>query len=152
MLSNKKGAALLQVLLVTAILAGIATMLLRASLSRTTSVRQTRRAVSEELLIESCMAEVNMMWSNKTPEAFKRDMAGCWMNCKTPATGAELNIDASNYLTSACNTDGNSIRYYICKTPQANVSVKATFEDPSVTGAGDCKLTYSVERGDAEQM
>lgn len=35
MLKNQKGAALLQVLLITVVLAGMATMLLRASLSRT---------------------------------------------------------------------------------------------------------------------
>ena len=46
MLHNKRGAALLQVLLVTVVLAGMATMLLRANLSRTTTSRQTRRAVS----------------------------------------------------------------------------------------------------------
>ena len=42
---NKKGAALLQVLLVTVILAGMATMLLRASLSRTTAARKTSQCI-----------------------------------------------------------------------------------------------------------
>ena len=56
MLKNKKGAALMQVLLITAILAGMATLLLRNSLTRTISSRKTRRNVSAEMLIQSCMA------------------------------------------------------------------------------------------------
>ena len=73
---NKKGAALMQVLLITIILAGIATMILRATLSRTSSARRTRRAVSAQVLIQTCMAEVNSLWSKKTPEAFRRDLQG----------------------------------------------------------------------------
>ncbi len=73
---NKKGAALMQVLLITVILAGIATMLLRASLSRVSSSRKTRRSVSAQVLIQACMAEVNTLWSKKTPEAFRRDLQG----------------------------------------------------------------------------
>ena len=66
MIKNKRGAALMQVLLITMILAGMATMLLRASLSRTASARKTRRAVTAEMLIESCMAEVNALWASKS--------------------------------------------------------------------------------------
>ena len=66
MLHNKRGAALLQVLLVTVVLAGMATMLLRANLSRTTTSRQTRRAVSSQMLISACQAEVNALWSLMT--------------------------------------------------------------------------------------
>lgn len=73
---GKKGAALMQVLLITVILAGIATMLLRMGLSRTTSARRTRRLVNTQMLIESCMAEMNMVWASKTPEAFTRDLGG----------------------------------------------------------------------------
>ena len=66
----------MQVLLITIILAGIATMILRATLSRTSSARRTRRAVSAQVLIQTCMAEVNSLWSKKTPEAFRRDLQG----------------------------------------------------------------------------
>ena len=64
----------MQVLLITVILAGITTMLLRASLSRTASARKTRRQVSAQVLIQSCMAQVNDLWTAKTPEAFRRDI------------------------------------------------------------------------------
>lgn len=63
----------MQVLLVTIILAGIATLLLRAILSRTTTAFQTRKMVSGQVLVESCMAEVNSLWSKKTPTAFLND-------------------------------------------------------------------------------
>lgn len=85
-LSAKKGAALMQVLLVTVILAGMATMLLRAMLSRTSAARQTRKTVSSQMLVNSCMAEVNALWSAKTPEAFKRDMDLGIMYCNGGST------------------------------------------------------------------
>ena len=75
-MNNKKGAALMQVLLITVVLAGMSIMLLRVVLSRTSSARITRRSVLAEQLIEGCMAEVNSLWAYKTPEAFKRDMEG----------------------------------------------------------------------------
>ena len=75
MIKNKRGAALMQVLLITMILAGMATMLLRASLSRTSSARKTRRAVTAEMLIESCMAEVNALWASKSDDAFLNDLS-----------------------------------------------------------------------------
>ena len=80
-LCSKKGAALLQVLLVTAVLAGIATMLLRASLSRTSAVHQVKRTMTAEMLVESCMAEVNSYWAGKSSAAFARDMNACIMRC-----------------------------------------------------------------------
>ena len=84
--NNKRGAALMQVLLITVILAGITTMLLRASLSRTASARKTRRQVSAQVLIQSCMAQVNDLWTAKTPEAFRRDMEMGIMYCKGNGT------------------------------------------------------------------
>ena len=60
-LKNNKGAALMQVLLVTVVLAGMSAMLLRATLSRTMTVRQTRRNVSTQIMADSCMAEVNSL-------------------------------------------------------------------------------------------
>ena len=73
-LNTKKGAALMQVLLITLILASIATMLLRANLSRTTSARKTRRTISGQILIQACMAEINNIWASKNNNAFIRDL------------------------------------------------------------------------------
>lgn len=76
MWKNNKGAALMQVLLISIILAGMAVMLMRAGLSRISSARRTRRSVTAEMLVESCMAEITANWIMKTPEAFERDMTG----------------------------------------------------------------------------
>ena len=152
MLKNNKGAALMQVLLVTAVLAGMATMLLRASLSRMTSVRQTRLSVSQELLIESCQAEINMMWSQKKPAVFQRDMAGCWMNCKIDPEEDTW----SPYTQSKCyKTDTNATRSYTCKVPVNGdtVSVTAEFTEPSAEEPNKpCELTYTVNAADTEQL
>ena len=75
-LKNNKGAALLQVLLVTVVLAGMSAMLLRATLSRTMTVRQTRRNVSTQIMADSCMAEVNSLWAAKSVATFRSDFEG----------------------------------------------------------------------------
>ena len=125
MFKNKKGAALLQVLLVTVILAGLATMLLRASLSRSTAARQTRRTVSAQLLVNSCMAEVNTLWSIKSPEAFARDMNQCLMYCKSTDT------------TATCSIPVNGRNY--------TVTAEFTESAPTADGARKCELSYTVD-------
>lgn len=136
MLSNKKGAALLQVLLVTVILAGMATMLLRASLSRTTAARKTRRTVSAQMLVNSCMAEVNTLWSVKSPEAFARDMSQCIMYCK------------SNDVAGVCST-ANSVRKHTCEITvngvDYDVDAEFTKTSPTEDGNTKCLLTYTVK-------
>lgn len=138
MKNNKKGAALMQVLLITIILAGIATMLLRASLSRTTSARKTRRAVSGQVLIQACMAEVNTIWSKKTPEAFRRDLMG--------------DEDGPYMYCSGTSTDENcqndKVRDYVCtiSNPHGNpYKVKASFEKDSSNGQWN--LVYEITQG-----
>ena len=129
MLKNKKGAALLQVLLITVVLAGMATMLLRASLSRTSTARQTRRTVSAQLLVNSCMAEVNTFWTLKSHEAFARDMNECIMYCKSGAT-----VDGTGKI-EACSSDE---REYTCTN-----GVIAKFTGSPLSD-GRCKLEYEV--------
>ncbi len=136
MLNNKKGAALLQVLLITAVLAGMATMLLRASLSRTTAARKTRRLVSAQMLVNSCMAEVNTLWSIKSPEAFARDMNQCIMYCN------------SNSVISSCPAD-SQVKSHECKITVAGteytVTAEFTQDSPTLDGGKKCELVYSIE-------
>ncbi|WP_178337809.1 hypothetical protein [Candidatus Avelusimicrobium facis] len=145
---NKKGAALMQVLLITVILAGIATMLLRASLSRVTSSRKTRRSVSAQVLIQACMAEVNTLWSKKTPEAFRRDLqgdsSGPFMYC-AGGTG--------NYCSGS-----NIKRTYECTIPNPDntgspYKVVASFvRNNTATGAGSnmYAMQYEITQGSAD--
>lgn len=90
MLHNKKGAALLQVLLITVVLAGMAAMLLRASLSRTTTARKTRRTVASQMLINTCQAEVSALWGIKSHDRFAKDLENCWMQCSCTPAGEEV--------------------------------------------------------------
>ena len=136
-LNNKKGAALLQVLLVTVILAGMATMLLRASLSRTTAARKTRRTVSAQMLVNSCMAQINSMWAAKSPEMFARDMNQCIMYCTDSTTGTCPSAKVQ--------------KQYECKIPLngQTYTVTAAFDsdgsDATMNADNKCKLTYTID-------
>ena len=135
-LKNRKGAALLQVLLVTVILAGMATMLLRASLSRTTAARKTRRTVSAQMLVNSCMAQINSMWAAKSPEMFARDMNQCIMYCKDASTGNCPTAQVEK--TYKCNISLNGQTY----------TVTAAFDSTgtdAIMQDNKCKLTYTID-------
>ena len=136
MVNTKKGAALLQVLLVTVILAGMATMLLRASLSRTTSARKTRRTVSAQMLVNSCMAEVNTLWSLKSAESFARDLSQCIMYCN------------SSDIQGTCPA-AQAVRKHVCHITVNGVDYDITAEFttsmPSLDNGNKCQLSYTVE-------
>lgn len=133
MLSSKKGAALLQVLLVTAILAGLATLLLRVTMSRSATSRQTRRSVSAQVLVDACAAEVNMLWAAKKPEVFARDVRQCIMYCN------------SNDFENFCPTD-KSKTVFTCQNKMYNgvsYSVTATMSNTEDDGSV-CKVVYEI--------
>lgn len=137
MWKNKKGAALMQVLLAAIILAGIAAMLLRFSLSRSTSARKTRRAVLAETLIQSCMGEVNALWNQKLEQdwrVFQNDIAQHCFYCGVSRD--------TNKVCPAGQTNGedNCVREYKCKAYQNLYQVTATMDD-------DGKITYEVTSG-----
>lgn len=133
MLHNKRGAALLQVLLVTVVLAGMATMLLRANLSRTTTSRQTRRAVSSQMLISACQAEVNALWSLKDADQFAADLNNCLMTC-------------NRNLKQTCVTQNK--KSYKCKPVTAEgvmYQVEATFTGSAPNAnTGQCDIKYDI--------
>jgi len=137
MLLNKRGAALLQVLIVTAILAGIAAMVLRLSLSRTITSRQTRHVINAQTVIESCMAEVNTMWAAKTPEAYARDLKDCQMCDQT--ADASAGCDDTNYQKHTCTISlfeaGSSY------TVEAKIARSNEADRPR------CKITYTILNG-----
>lgn len=148
---NKKGAALMQVLLITIILAGIATMILRATLSRTSSARRTRRAVSAQVLIQTCMAEVNSLWSKKTPEAFRRDLQGDDNGPYMYCTGGPCLAGAEE---CPCPKE-NRVYTYTCTIDNPyggdDYKVRAYFEkDNTASGASGgtmWQLVYEIEEG-----
>ena len=132
----------MQVLLIVLVLAGVATMLLRVVLSRTSSARQTRRASSAEVLIQACMAEVSGLWANKTPEAFRRDMAGDatspYMYCK------ELNGNGS------CKTPS---RNYTCQYAAAEGGLTYTVTATFVKNAANVwQLQYEIDQNSSKVL
>ncbi len=136
----------MQVLLITVILAGLATMLLRASLSRTTSARRTRRTVSAQVLIQACMAEVNTLWSKKTPEAFRRDLQGVG-NSGVPY----MYCGGSQTNTSTCPS-GDIQEDYICTIDDPYggdaYQIRAYFaEDSNANNGQMLQIVYEVIQG-----
>ena len=151
MKNNKKGAALMQVLLIALVLAGIATMMLRVTLSRTSSARQTRRISFATMLIESCMAEVNELWSSKTPIAFRRDMAGY-------TTGGNGHVKNQPYMYCAALqqngkdcVSGQEQDVYTCTYSPDGVHdyvVTAQFKNVGTSGSPQWRIQYEIA-GDA---
>ena len=132
MLSSKKGAALLQVLLVACVLAGIATFLLRTVLVRTSTARQVRRTVSSQVLVQSCMAEVNALWAAKSAEAFVRDMDECIMYCNDAFQGMDVHCPAGDErYTHTCHPR---------KLNGQGYPVTATISG----SGGNCQIEYTV--------
>ncbi len=145
MLLNKRGAALLQVLIVTAILAGMSAMILRLSLSRTITSRQTRHVINAQSVIESCMAEVNAIWASKTPTAYARDLAACQM-CdptadRTDEGGAcpAVDVKVGSYDILAYKTHTCSVTLSDTQTYQ----VLAVMDNNGLTSQ-PCKITYYI--------
>ena len=174
MLSSKKGAAILQVLLVAAILAGVSALLLRSSLSRTSSARQTRRTVAAQLEIEACMAQVNELLSVKAPEAFTRDMAQCMFYCRDhnnpvtmpqssgpipfPTTTRPPNLYEAvyNYSITCDGARGDAVREFWCPRPASEdhgdpsplphrIRARMNYKDPNNPVPGDCVVTYEIQ-------
>lgn len=129
---NNRGVALLQVLIISAVLAGISTMILRATLSRTVMARQTRKTVSAQMLIESCMTQVNAWWAAKTPETYATDLNNCNI-CHSIGAGK----CSDNMKQWTCAVKGNDEQDY---------SVTATMSG----SGGSCQIEYTIIDGVAK--
>lgn len=136
---NKRGVALLQVLIVAAVLAGFSAMVLRVVMSRTLLARQNRRTVTAQMLIENCMAEVNYKLASETPSVAN--------NSEFP------NVDnnfAEVLLPQCCIPEGDLCpnKYYCASTN--GVTVKATFLPVSdqATGKTHCEIEYLIADAD----
>ena len=128
---NKRGVALLQVLIVAAILAGMSALSLRVVLSRTLTARQNRHTVSAQLLIDSCMNELNQLWASKDPETYARDLEYCCtygvntafdpaqpvraenQRCKVMENMASTNVPGTRYRCHRDNAFGTGTTYTV---------------------------------------
>ena len=134
-LFNKRGAALLQVLLVAAVLAGMATMLLRVSFSRASMSRRTRRAIVSQMLVSDCQAQVNALWASKNQDNFQRDLAKCGMKCTQMSGGVCTNFERTYTCPIIRQVDGQTVSY----------TVKATFTTTEPNEEGYCPIEYTIE-------
>lgn len=135
MLLSKRGAAILQVLLLAAVLAGVATMILRFSVARTASARQNRRLVTAQLAIQSCMTEVNELWMSKSPEAFERDINQCIFRC----SGG----DGANRANVACD-GANQERTYLCQRSYDETEEHFITANMAQNDDGTCSIEYTL--------
>ena len=140
MFLNKRGAALLQVLIVSALLAGMATMILRATLSRTLSARQARHSVFVQKMVENCMGQVSRVWAAKTPEAYARDLAACQM-CDTTADD-DADCPSANVTVAGVELEGNKV--YQCGTISIGPVSAPVFAVISDEDGDPCTITYVV--------
>lgn len=92
---NKKGSALMQVMVLGSIIAAIIIMLMRFSLGRTSNMLKTKRVIASKAYAEGCIAQYNA-------RAVERAMAG-----EPPI------IDGSNQEKFTCNIDGKDTDIYI---------------------------------------
>lgn len=58
---NKKGSALMQVMVLGSIIAAIIVMLMRFSVGRTANMLKTKREIQAKAFVEGCMAQYNTM-------------------------------------------------------------------------------------------
>ncbi len=146
---NNRGAALLQVLILSAILAGMATMILRVTLSRSVASKQVRHQITAQKMIESCMAQVNMFWASKTPEAYARDLSQCQMCSTAPVTSGGDACDGSD--TSAPGKTFPANKVYSCGEITGgngySAQVYAVIETNSDSSDNQCKITYVIPNG-----
>ncbi len=130
---NKRGAALLQVLIISAVLAGLSAMILRATLSRTLSARRNRHTISAQMVIENAMAQINARWASLTPETYAKYLDLCILKCDEDDV-------------AECNNEDNRIENITVPGADGNThSVTVKFEKENETGK--CVAEYSIENG-----
>lgn len=119
---NKKGSALMQVMVLGSIIAAIIVMLMRFSVGRTTNMLKTKRTVEAKEFFEACMAQYNTM-------AMERAMAG-YPPYIDPSSNAE---------TFTCNVDIHGKGELVSK----NITVRW---GSTTTGLGIIAFDMDVEQ------
>lgn len=140
-MKNSRGAALLQVLMLSALLAGLSVMVLRATLSRQVTARQTRHAVGAEAAVEACNAEIQNMWAVMNPETYKNQLSSCLMPTQQAMPAACGEIDPpTDHKTWYCGVNPyNSATKSYC--------VKAVIATREGGASSPCQISFAVEDG-----
>ena len=145
---NKRGVALLQVLIISAILAGLSAMILRTTLSRQVAARRTRREVKAQMVIEYAMAYMNNLWALKTPEAYAEDLHNCKIVCAhnngepDDCHAQDLYFNRSDLTINVPNADDVNTPYRV------QVTFAPCDGDDTSCQSGSCQVTYTILNGD----
>ncbi len=163
---NKKGVALLQVLIIAAVLAGLSTMILRAIMPRTRSARMLRRTVEAQMLIEACRKEIAEIWAAKDPQRFADDLANCRFfnkedpdpKYRPPGTSAAHVVDENGEVVSADPSVNinNEERDYHCSMAYGTEVNPSTTSGPYLrvyayiwpdSANNQCRIKYDILGG-----
>ena len=121
---NKKGSALMQVLLITIVVATIATAMLRIAISRTTTAANTVRTISAKNILEGCNAEVQ----SKLVRELSAD------------PGNNMLLDTCQLLAKAGVTE------CLIAAGGGNFRVKVTCTPVTTESGTVYRLTYDIDR------
>lgn len=109
---NKKGSALMQVMVMGSIIAAIIVMLMRFAMGRTSNMLKTKRTVMAKSYAEGCIAQYNTLAMQRAMEGFPVNVNGNkeTFNCKI--NGIEMPMDiiwgstmtGVGYITFRVNT------------------------------------------------
>ncbi|WP_428898391.1 hypothetical protein [Parelusimicrobium proximum] len=126
---NKKGSALMQVLLVSVIIAVIAVFMLRLSLSRTTTVTKARTFINAKHAVDACQAEVNFLMTDMRE------------NSANPGKTNAM-VFEEEWCTSA-------VKSYPCHALNADVDSTVVVYADIVRSSGNnyCQITYRIDSG-----
>ncbi len=118
-------------------------MILRVVMSRATAAHKVRQTVLSQMMIESCMNEVNNLWMTDPDDGDPmpaEKYAAFLGECKFPTAGAAANPANGEDQHTCANVNGSfdiGITATIARVDAAN---------PNPDGI-PCQITYSIERG-----
>lgn len=123
---NKKGSALMQVMVLGSVIAAIIIMLMRFAVGRTGNMLKTKRVIQAKAYAEGCIAQYNTMAMERALE------------------GLPVPVDGDNKETFTCIIDGKN-----AVPSHGDGSVKVEVEYAStVTGVGIIKFDIATRTFD----
>lgn len=114
--SNRKGSALMQVLVLGSVIASIVLLVLRLSITRTTNVVKTKRKVSAKAYAEACLAQYNAVSMTREEKGLPPIQKGgfsCTIGDKTitiPEEAIEVRVNNPVMKISVDVTDTDKLK------------------------------------------
>lgn len=111
---NKKGSALMQVLVLGSVIATIVLLVLRFAMSRTTNVVKTKRRIVSKAVAEACFAQINAIITSRELAGkplvdIAEDNKPISLTCKVGEDTYTVEIEAR--VCAGINTDSSCFQY-----------------------------------------